>query len=142
MSKPILEIKDLHAGVEGKQIIKGISLDIDPARPTCHVKTEERGMVQVMLAQLKALFFVRTLGGDPNYREVQAVDASDARARGAAQIELEFADGERLVGLTTRFPPVRRFFFVLPADPRSNNLRILVNRSAVQRLAQPAEAMT
>ena len=98
-------------------------------------------MVQVMLAQLKALFFVRTLGGDPSYHEVQAVDASDARARGAAQIELEFADGERLVGLTTRFPPVRRFFFVLPADPRSNNLRILVNRSAVQRLAQPVEAM-
>src|SRR5215470_1758418 len=31
MSKqPILEIKDLHAGVEGKQILKGISLTINP----------------------------------------------------------------------------------------------------------------
>jgi Fe-S cluster assembly ATP-binding protein len=30
MSKPILEIKDLHAGVEGKQILKGISLVINP----------------------------------------------------------------------------------------------------------------
>jgi Fe-S cluster assembly ATP-binding protein len=28
MSKPILEIKDLHAGVEGKQILKGVSLTI------------------------------------------------------------------------------------------------------------------
>ena len=30
MSKAILEIKDLHAGVEGKQILKGISLTINP----------------------------------------------------------------------------------------------------------------
>jgi len=30
MSKPILEIRDLHAGVEGKQILKGVSLTIHP----------------------------------------------------------------------------------------------------------------
>jgi ABC-type hemin transport system ATPase subunit len=30
MSKPILEIKNLSAGVEGKQILKGISLTINP----------------------------------------------------------------------------------------------------------------
>src|SRR5258706_4845134 len=30
MSKPILEIKDLHAGVENKQILKGVSLTINP----------------------------------------------------------------------------------------------------------------
>jgi Fe-S cluster assembly ATP-binding protein len=30
MSKPILEIKDLSAGVEGKQILKGVSLNIGP----------------------------------------------------------------------------------------------------------------
>ena len=123
------------------RLIKGTCLDIDPTRPTCHVKTAEQGMVQVMLAQLKALFFVRTLGGNPGYEEVKTVDASDARARGAAPIQLQFADGEQVVGLTTRFPPVRRFFFVVPADANSNNVRILVNRSAVQSLEQPAVAM-
>jgi Fe-S cluster assembly ATP-binding protein len=30
MSKPVLEIKNLHAGVEGKQILKGVSLVINP----------------------------------------------------------------------------------------------------------------
>src|ERR1041385_5192068 len=30
MSKPIPEIKELHAGVEGKQILKGVSLTINP----------------------------------------------------------------------------------------------------------------
>src|ERR1051325_9382316 len=29
MSSPILEIKNLHAGVEGKQILKGLSLTIN-----------------------------------------------------------------------------------------------------------------
>src|SRR6266487_1849160 len=29
MNQPILEIKDLHAGVEGKQILKGVDLTID-----------------------------------------------------------------------------------------------------------------
>jgi hypothetical protein len=123
------------------RVIKGTCLDIDPTRPTCHVKTAEQGMVQVMLAQLKALFFVRTLGGNPGYEEVKRVDPADARARGAAAIQLQFADGEQVVGLTTRFPPVRRFFYVVPADANSNNVRILVNRSAVQSLEQPAVAM-
>src|SRR5262249_20358263 len=30
MSQPILEVKNLHAGVEEKQILKGISLTINP----------------------------------------------------------------------------------------------------------------
>src|SRR6202012_224141 len=30
MSKPILEIKNLTAGIEGKQILKGVSLNIGP----------------------------------------------------------------------------------------------------------------
>ena len=29
-TQPILEIKDLHAGVDGKQILKGINLTIQP----------------------------------------------------------------------------------------------------------------
>src|SRR5258706_1938290 len=29
-NQPILEIKDLHAGVEGKQILKGVNLTINP----------------------------------------------------------------------------------------------------------------
>src|ERR1700735_4170512 len=30
MNNPLLEIKNLHAGVEGKQILKGINLTINP----------------------------------------------------------------------------------------------------------------
>ena len=33
-----------------------------------------------------------------------------------------------------RYPPNRPFFFLLPMDPDSNNIRILVNRDALAEL--------
>jgi hypothetical protein len=119
------------------RIIKGRSLDVDPARLTFHIKTLDQGTLEVKLKELKALFFVKDLDGDSKHEEAAVLDPGDARARGALPIEVEFADKERIVGLTLRYPPVRPFFFILPADLRSNNLRILVNRSAVVKMSQP-----
>jgi hypothetical protein len=120
------------------RIVKGQSLDVDPAKPTCHVRTLEHGVVEVKLADLKALFFVRDLSGDPSRSDEHVVAPTDVRTRGAALIELEFVDGEKLLGLTVRYPPIKPYFFVLPADGTSNNVRILVNRAAVREMRQPA----
>jgi hypothetical protein len=119
------------------RVVKGISLDVDPGRPAFHIRTGDRGTVEVKLTDLKALFFVKNLAGDPARQDGSALEAKDERARGALPIELEFNDGERIVGLTVRYPPVRPFFFVLPADVRSNNVRVLVNRAAIKRMGQP-----
>jgi hypothetical protein len=119
-------------------VVKGQSLDVDPVKPTCHIRTEDQGVVEVRLADLKALFFVRDLAGDPAKHDAAAIAPADVRTRGAALIELEFTDGERLLGLTVRYPPVKPFFFILPADGTSNNVRILVNRDAVRSMRQPA----
>ena len=119
------------------RVVKGVSHDIDPARPTCHIRTPDRQGIEVKLVDLKALFFVKSLAGDPTYTEGSTVEAGDQRARGAYRIEVQFADGERVVGMTVRYPPVRPFFYVVPADGRSNNLRILINRAAVVRFGQP-----
>jgi uncharacterized protein DUF6982 len=123
--------------IDGR-VVKGTCLDVDPTRPTCHIKTPEQGMVKVKLAELKALFFVKDMVGDSTHQEGTAVAPDDARARSFAGIELQFRDGERVIGMTARFPPVRPFFFVLPADTGSNNIRILVNRAAVARMGQPS----
>jgi hypothetical protein len=119
------------------RVVKGISLDVDPGRPLCHIKTQSQGTLEVKLAELKALFFVKDLIGNSGRSDVLKLERSDGRARGSFPIELEFVDGERLVGLTVRYPPVRPFFFVLPADSKSNNLRVLINRAAVKRMGQP-----
>lgn len=124
--------------IDGR-LVKGTCLDVDPSRPTCHIKTAEHGkMVEVKLADLKALFFVKDFTGDSTHEEGAAVDPGDARGRSFSAIEVRFKDGERIVGLTARFPPIRPFFFVLPADPASNNIRILVNRAAVVGIGQPS----
>jgi hypothetical protein len=112
-------------------VIKGTSADVDPKRPLCHVHTPAREVVEVDLRQVKALFFVKDLAGKPAYEETQTPAQGDQRLRGSRLVEIAFADGERLGGLMNRYPPLGPFFFMLPVDPQSNNVRILVNRDAV-----------
>jgi hypothetical protein len=88
---------------------------------------------------LKALFFVRTLEGDAAHNEVLMPQPGDPRARGSTIVSVRFADGEEMVGMTIRFPPNKPYFFIVPVDPDSNNIRILVNRSAIVSMdLQPA----
>ena len=121
--------------IDGR-VVKGISYDIDANKHYCIIWTSDDDSVEVHLAELKALFFVRDLVGDPRRDEGAKLAPNDKRAKGSFPIDVEFADGEHVVGLTVRYPPVREFFFVLPVDARSNNLRILVNRAAVVRIRQ------
>lgn len=113
------------------RIVKGTSADIDPGKPRCHIHMPDRQVIEVDLATLKALYLVKNLAGRPDYQEAQEPNPSDVRLRGSHQVELRFADGERLTGLMNAFPPVRQFFWVLPIDPASNNIRMLVNREAL-----------
>lgn len=113
------------------RVVKGVSLDVDPSRPTCHVRPAGEPAVPVALADLKALFFVRSLEGNPEHNEESSLASGDPRSRGLTLVSLRFADGEVITGLTIRYPPNRPFFFVLPVDQKSNNIRILVNRAAV-----------
>ena len=116
--------------IDGRTI-KGVSLDVDPKKPKCHIKTADQGMVEVTLTDLKALFFVKDLTGNSAHQEGNTLDDQDIRLKGAKAIEVRFRDKERLIGLTNRYPPLGDFFFMLPADGASNNIRILVNRAAV-----------
>ncbi len=114
------------------RVIRGVCFDFSPAKPICHIQTQSEGNVEVGLGELKALFFVKDLQGNPEHRETRALDPADPRRLGARPVEVRFRDGETLVGLVTGYSAERPFFFLLPADPRSNNTRILVNRAAVE----------
>ncbi|MGQ0646511.1 MAG: DUF6982 domain-containing protein [Gemmatimonadaceae bacterium] len=111
--------------------VKGMSLDVVPERPTCHIRTAEGNMVEVELKDLKALFFVKSLDGDPEHVEADVIAPTDPRLRGAKLVDVRFHDGERVVGVAMRYPPNKPFFFLVPVDTKSNNLRILVNQAQV-----------
>lgn len=121
--------------INGK-VLKGLSLDVDPKRPKCHLKTETGGTVEVALAEVKALFFVKTGEGRKEYNDSKEAVAGDSRLHGARRVRVVFADKEEIRGLMNRYPPNTPFFFMLPLDPASNNVRILVNRAAVKEMAE------
>ena len=116
-------------------LVKGLSLDVAPNRPVCHVRTDNGSTVQVALADLKALFFVHDLHGNPDYVESDQPAEGDIRLHGTKQITVQFKDGERIVGLTNRLPPPEPYFFMMPIDNRSNNIRLLVNSKALVEIA-------
>jgi hypothetical protein len=115
---------------------KGLSLDVDPKRPKCHLRTMTGGMVEVTLSEVKALFFVKTATGRPEYNDAKEVAPGDSRIMGARLARVVFADGEEIVGLMNRYPPITPYFYMLPVDPLSNNIRILVNRAAVKEMEE------
>ena len=119
------------------RLMKGTCLDVDGTKPTLHILPPNGKAQEVKLAELKALFFVRSLVGNPEHEETKVPDPSDPRLRGSFLIDLRFPDGERVVGLTNRFPPTRPYFFIVPIDPETNNIRILVNRAAAVSMESP-----
>jgi hypothetical protein len=120
------------------RVIKGISLDVDPAKPVFHLRPAQGAAMEIKLTDLKALFFVRSLEGNPTHKEARALAPGDARSRGSTLVTLRFADGEAIIGLTIRFPPNKPYFFVVPVDTKSNNIRILINRDAVTSMEAAA----
>lgn len=117
------------------KIIKGFTSDFFPNKPIFHVRPADADpsskMLDVSVADLKAVFFVRDFAGDRYYDELK--DFSAATQATGRKVEVIFADGEVLVGVTLGYDPNRTGFFVTPADPKSNNLRVFVLTKAVSK---------
>ncbi len=84
-------------------------------------------------------FFVRRLGGDPNYNEYKDLPEQRVASLGK-KIGVVFVDGEMLAGYTHSYSPSNPGFFVTPVDPRSNNIRVFVVRDSVKEVKLGARA--
>src|SRR5918993_2263782 len=104
--------------------LKGTTQDFAPTKDAFHVIQSEGGgrPVQVRLAELKAVFFVKDLIGNAQHHESKEF----TKAVPGKHLQVTFADGEVLVGATQAYQPDRPGFFMVPADPQSNNDRIYV----------------
>jgi hypothetical protein len=121
------------------RVMKGTSLDLDPAKRLFHLRRPAEKAIEIQLSELKALFFVRSLDGDPARHEGSEAKPNDPRGRGSTLVKLTFSDGEVMVGHTIRYPPNRPYFYITPVDPQSNNIRTLINRDAVQSMEVVAQ---
>lgn len=125
------------------RLIKGFTHDFHPTRahfaiwPSINAPQHEG--VQVPVAGLKAVFFVRDFRGNANHVEDNRFEEGGHGRR----IEVTFFDQEVLVGTTLSYRPDGQGFFLMPADPKTNNVRVFVVTAAVRHvrfLGQTTEA--
>ena len=120
------------------RIIKGYSHDFYPDKPHFHVLPSVAGFLfsneatEVSVQDLKAVFFVRDFAGDPSYNERK--NFLEGERPPGRKVQVTFKDGEVLVGSTVGYDRTRPAFFFIPADPKSNNLRVFVVRAAVTKV--------
>jgi hypothetical protein len=115
------------------RMLKGTTQDFAPMKDTFHVIGSEGGAqpVKVNVSDLKAVFFVKSLVGNAAYHEVKEFGGPAA----GRKVQVTFKDGETLVGSTQAYRPDGPGFFMVPADPLSNNDRVYVVAEAVQEVS-------
>ncbi len=114
------------------RVLKGWTADFYPQRPMFHVKESDTSqVVTVRLPDLKAVFFIRTPGGDPERDERKDFDLQTTPER---EIWVQFKDGEELAGFSTSYASTGSGFYFRPADPDSNMERAYVVRQAVAKV--------
>lgn len=93
------------------------------------------GTIEVFVNRLKAVFVVRDFYGNPQYNERK--EYIEGENPSGLKLEVTFADGEVMVGSTLlSYDPKRPGNFIIPADPKSNNIRVFVVSSAVKSVRQ------
>ncbi|MBP1734576.1 MAG: hypothetical protein H6Q53_863 [Deltaproteobacteria bacterium] len=115
------------------RVVKGMTQDFFPNKDRFHLHydtTTSGEPAEVLIRDLKAVFFVKNFEGNPGYNERKEYSNGD-KAQGR-KVEILFVDGEKLVGSTLGYDPNRLGFFLFPVDPESNNIRVFAVTAAVK----------
>jgi small nuclear ribonucleoprotein (snRNP)-like protein len=119
------------------RILKGQTGDFLPTKPAFHLTPVEAAPdakpIEVRIAEVKAIFFVKDFAGNRERKKVQEFPAGKPVV--GRKIRVLFQDGETLVGTTQGYDPTRPGFFVIPADPASNNDRCFVVTCATRQVS-------
>jgi len=115
---------------------KGITNDFFPNKEIFHLMpaavTPGDKPLEVRIAELKAVFFVKEFGGMPGYDDNKEFELGKPVV--GRKIRVLFKDGEVIVGTTNGYQPDRPGFFVVPADPKSNIERCFVITKATREV--------
>ena len=111
-------------------VLKGTTSDFFPNKTQFHLTGLDEQTNVVEVSHAKAIFFVKDFAGDKSRQ-----DAYDLAMAGAGRkMRVQFLDNEVIVGHTLGYSPDRQGFFMVPADPGSNNERIFVVKAATKNI--------
>jgi hypothetical protein len=127
---------------DGK-LLKGYTHDFLPEKEIFHliedVSSGAGTSHEIKVPDLKAVFFVKTFGGNKDYNEKKSFKDVNAAALHGIKIKVTFKDGEVLCGLSLGYNKTKKGFFIVPLDPLSNNDRIyIVAASTIDVVVGPA----
>lgn len=122
------------------RVLKGTTQDFSPNRGIFHVHPDgARESIELRFRELKAVFFVSSLVGDPARQDIRGFVDGPIETQKGKKIAVRFRDGELLCGYTLSWTPDREGFFVFPADTAGNNQRVFVITAATREVkAGPA----
>lgn len=127
------------------RLLKGYTHDFNPVKDTFHITSEmekDKGKIyEVFCPNLKAIFFVKTLEGNVDYKEKKRFDEVDTSNLRGIKIRIEFNDGEVMCGISLGYSKIRKGFFIIPVDPNSNNERVYVIASSVRSVKLGSAAL-
>jgi len=103
------------------RMVRGHTLDIGN-KESFHLETEQGEHLTVTIADLKAVFFLKT--------EKQIGKKNPMRA--GSKVSVKFHDGEEIIGVSFDFNLKKDRFFLFPLEDKDSNERILVNRRATK----------
>jgi hypothetical protein len=124
-NKVVAHFRDGH-------LMKGTTNTFAPTKDKFHLIGANGKTIEIALAQLKALFFVKQIEGSRAYHEKKEFDTGRNLGR---KIRCEFFDGEVLLGYCQGYDTKRLGFFIVPSDSRSNNERIFVINAAALKVS-------
>lgn len=123
--------------VDGR-VARGHSTDFHPDQDSFHIRsTPGVPPERITTDGLKGVFFVQSLGGNPEYRDHREFPQETGVRR---KIWIEFMDGEKMAAWPVSAFLGKRGFYVLPTDQASNVEKAYIFRKAVRSVLQDREA--
>jgi len=128
------------------RMIKGVTYNFGAEKKAFHifplsearVEGGVRKGLEVLLAELKAVFFVKTLEGRKGPRTLsleRLLEEEEEEDQGTLmKVKVTFLDGEILIGTTLGYTREKEGFFVVPLEKDSNNLRIFAIFNGVKEI--------
>lgn len=132
--KPAISGSGVVARFMDGRVLKGTTHDFEPNKAIFHLSIwgePNANAITVPVGALKGLFFVRSYDGDP--KRIDDNDLANATGPGC-KLMVTFNDGEVICGATPGYNRDKPGFYLIPADPKSNNTHIFVVAAAVRKV--------